>query len=61
MRTLEFIAEKVSKLGTEKVIYRTIECFGVVFVLLGVFNVAALVLALGCFSAMALMGKPVNK
>ena len=61
MRTLEFIAEKVSKLGTDKVIYRTIEFFGYVLLLLGLFNIAALVLALGCFAAIAIMGKTVNK
>ena len=61
MKTLGFIAAKVSILGTNKVIYRTIEFFGLIFVLLGVFNFAALVLALGCFCTMALMGKPTKK
>lgn len=61
MRTLEFIAAKISVLGTDKVIYRAMEFFGIILVLIGVFNLAALVLALGCFSAMLLMGKPTKK
>lgn len=58
MKKLESIIEL---LGSDKAIYISLKYVGVIMFIIGLFNAGLLLLSLGFFAGMLIIGKPKNK